>query len=189
LYALLVRHFQSGKTSVLQYLRNTKANYFYVHSSALVDGLLSGLCNLLSSNQCSNCAMFYKAIKNKYKKKIVILIDKFDRFLFNSKKNKNIEYVIDEIREFIKFIGDKLIGIKSIVYTGTYSIVTMLKDGVPQIRKVIKISSQESIGSLLSLLKDESLLHNTKCLLEPQPILSQTQLKQFRHLISLKISI
>jgi hypothetical protein len=176
LCALLVGHFQSGKTSVLHYLSNTKANYFYVHSSKLLDGFLSGLCKLLSLNQCSNCASFCDALENKYKEKIVILINEFDRFLFNSKKNKNLECMIDEIRELTKLISDKSIGIKSIVYTDTYSIVAMLKDDISQIRKVIESASQESIGSLSgddNLFGEESeskSLSYTSSLLEPEPI-------------------
>ncbi|POG62128.1 hypothetical protein GLOIN_2v1785738 [Rhizophagus irregularis DAOM 181602=DAOM 197198] len=167
LCALLVGHFQSGKTSVLHYLRDTKANYFYVHSSVLTCGFLLGLSDSLSLKQCTSCDSLCKEIKDKYKEKIVILIDEFDRFLFNSKKNKNIEHAIDEIRELTKLISDRSIGIKSIVYTGTYSIVAMLKESVPQIRKVIETPSQESIDSLS---EDESLSHDSKCLLEPQPI-------------------
>jgi hypothetical protein len=176
LCALLVGHFQSGKTSVLHYLSNSKANYFYVHSSKLLNGFLSGLCKQLSLNQCSSYASFCDALENKYKEKIVILIDEFDRFLFNSKKNKNLECMINEIRELTKLINDKSIGIKSIVYTGTYSIVAMLKDSVPQIRKVIESASQESIDSLSgggSLFEEESKsesLSHASSLLEPEPI-------------------
>ncbi|PKY42820.1 hypothetical protein RhiirA4_456696 [Rhizophagus irregularis] len=157
LCALLVGHFQSGKTSVLHYLRDTKANYFYVHSSVLTCGFLLGLSDSLSLKQCTSCDSLCKEIKDKYKEKIVILIDEFDQFLFNSKKNKNIENAIDEISELTKLISDRSIGIKSIVYTGTYSIVAMLKDGVPQIRKVIETPSQESLS------------HDSKFLLETQP--------------------
>ncbi|RGB24228.1 hypothetical protein C1646_676527 [Rhizophagus diaphanus] len=146
LCALLVGHFQSGKTSVLHYLCDTKANYFYVHSSVLACGFLLGLSNSLSLKQCTSCGNLCKEIKDKYKEKIVIPIDEFDQFLFNSKKNKNIENTIDEISELNKLISDRSIGIKSIVYTGTYSIVAMLKDGVPQNRKVIDTLSQESLS-------------------------------------------
>ncbi|CAG8688759.1 11528_t:CDS:2 [Funneliformis mosseae] len=118
LCVFLVGHFQSEKTSVLYYLSNTKTNYFYVHSSKLLDGFLS------------------------------------------SKKNKNLECMIDEIRELTKLISNKSIGIKSIIYTGTYSIVAMLKDGISQIRKFIWKES-----------KSESLSHASK-LLEPEPISS-----------------
>jgi len=105
-------------------------NYFYIYSSVLTDGFLIGLCDLLFLNSCSSCTSLHKEIKNKYKEKIVILIDEFDQFLFNSKKNKSIEDAIDQIRELTKLIDDKLIGIKSIVYAGTYSIVTILKYSV-----------------------------------------------------------
>lgn len=170
LCALLVGHFQSGKTSVLHYLSNTKANYFYVHSSKLLNGFLSGLCKQLSLNQCPSCASFCDALENKYEEKIVILIDEFDRFLFNSKKNKNFECMIDEIRELTKLINDKSIGIKSIVYTGTYSIVAMLKNGISQI---IESASQKSIDSLSSgnsIFGEENKSESASSLLKPEPI-------------------
>ena len=42
---LLVGHFQSGKSSTLHYLSDTKENYFYIQASKLANGFLQGLCN------------------------------------------------------------------------------------------------------------------------------------------------
>src|SRR5579871_5963800 len=59
---LLVGHFQSGKSSTLHYLSDTKENYFYIQSSTLVNGFLHGLCDQLSLKFCNNINEFVREI-------------------------------------------------------------------------------------------------------------------------------
>ncbi|CAG8534947.1 11785_t:CDS:2, partial [Ambispora gerdemannii] len=139
---LLVGHFQSGKTSILHYLSDNKKNHFYIQSSMLTDGFLHGLCKRLSLNLCSSIIdLNYEILKNYKGGEIVILIDEFDRFLLNSKDTGD---TIDQMKELTKCVNDRGIeGIKSIVFAGSFSITTMLEDGLSQIKKVVRMSSQK----------------------------------------------
>ncbi|PKY54292.1 hypothetical protein RhiirA4_409711 [Rhizophagus irregularis] len=94
-------------------------------------GFFRGLCDLLSLNLCENIIDFDKKIGEKYgEEMIVIMIDEFDQFLLNIHHQNDTVYQIDKLRELIKLVSDRdTKGIKSIIFAGSFGMITMLENG------------------------------------------------------------
>ena len=75
---------------------------------------------------------------------IVIMIDEFDQFLLNIYRQNDTVYQIDKLRDLIKLINDRdTKGIKSIVFAGSFGMITMLENGDLKIKRVIEVLAQE----------------------------------------------
>ncbi|CAB4419832.1 unnamed protein product [Rhizophagus irregularis] len=115
----------------LEVLESTRELEEAIDENVLAMGFFRGLCDLLSLNLCENIIDFDKKIGEKYgEEMIVIMIDEFDQFLLNIHHQNDTVYQIDKLRELIKLVSDRdTKGIKSIIFAGSFGMITMLENG------------------------------------------------------------
>ncbi|KAF9992509.1 hypothetical protein BGZ79_002997 [Entomortierella chlamydospora] len=106
---LFVGHFQSGKTSTLQYLSKKHPNWFYFSTAGLSDtrsGLLESICNKLSISKCDTLDQLNYTLELHYQQPTVLIFDEFDYYLFRPNAT-GIDGGLQFLKEFAKAVNDK----------------------------------------------------------------------------------